>query len=102
MIDAHKRDIARIRNGLRRIEADEQRAGQAWPAGSRHEVYFIEVDFGLLQCVADHRDESMNMSARSHLRNDAPVLLMEGDLARNSVALDPAPIAHDGGSCFVA
>ncbi len=91
VVDRHERQPARPGDGLRRGEADEQRADQARALRHGYAVDVGEGCVGFRERLADHRRHELEVPPRRDLRHDPAVarvqLRLRRDDARPNLAL---------------
>jgi hypothetical protein len=110
VVDGDERQAARESEAARRVQADEQRAGQPGAGGHGDGVEVVPPTGGLGERLPDDRHDRGEMGARGHLRYDAAGGRVQAALARHhgrvdgeeSPAVGVALPGDDGGGRLVA
>ena len=81
----HRRDAERGGQAFGKGGADEQRASQAWPLRIGHGVDLRELAAAVAQYLAQQRNGTSNVVARSEFRDNAAVFAVHQDLRMQRV-----------------
>ena len=102
VIDPDDRKPAHERDGLGRLDPDEERADEPGPSRDGDRVDRAEASVHGGERLLDHRHHVDEVRARRELRHDAAVGSVHGGLARDDVGDDRPVLAHHGGGGLVA
>ena len=96
MIHADHRDAARLRESLRKHQADQQRAHQAGTARDCDSFDVREAASGGVQRALDNRRDRDDVIPRREFRHDAAVCAMDVVLIRDSARTNFSDARHGG------
>jgi hypothetical protein len=80
MIDGHKRDVECKRERFCGRQPDDERPNEAWPCRDGERVDIAQGDLRMPERLIDHRQKLPDVGARSNLRHNATVALVQSDL----------------------
>ena len=101
VIDRDQRQPVRPGEGLRRREADEQRADEARALRDGYGIEALEFCARFRQCLPQHRDDELEVAPRGDLRNDTAEASVQLRLRRDDVRENLALVRDDRRSRLV-
>ena len=91
----------RPREGLGGRQSDQQRPHQPRAMGHGDRIQIRQPQPGLLQCLAEHREDVLDVRAAGDLRHNAAILGVNLHLRGDDAGAHVMPIHHDRRRCFV-
>ena len=88
--------------GLREVDANEQRSGEPGPVRDGHRLDVVPRHAGAGPRLVQDRHDPAQVGSGRHLRDDAPGRSVERDLGGNDVGVDPPAALDDRDAGLVA
>ena len=102
VVDRSEGKPQRPRERLRRRQPDEQRADQPGPLRDGDPLDPVEPDAGLVERLAQHRRDELEVPPRGDLRDDAAVLRVQLGLGGDDIGEELAVVRDHSRGCLVA
>jgi hypothetical protein len=101
VVDPRKGERSGKRNGLGKRKPNQKRPCQAGPPGYRDPLDGVERYPGIVQGLARHRRNHLQVPPGGYFRNHPAIFCMDGDLGGYDGREDAATVPHHGCSGFI-